>query len=404
MTTNLTVVLVHRNDFERAQVRTAFEGMPGISIAGERTDLRSGIALARQVKPTILVVEFASPVEDILTEVQRYKLEHPDGAVFLFGEAFDQEVLLKALRAGATDVMRRPLDRGALTEAVDRVAKIVARKAGTAATRSVFTVFSNKGGTGVSTIATNLAVAMRRLTGQEVALADFDYQSGDVAGLLKVQPTRSLGDLLGAHPINSTSVQDVMMKHSSGVCLLAEPDQLDRVEGVTSLQVGSILDVLSGTFEVVVVDTPHMFNEVTLEIFDRSSVVLLVVELSIPSVRAAMRSLEIFHKLNYLAVPDRVRVVVNRRDERSALSVAQLEEMLGLKVYGSIANDYTAVSEAINLGKPLCSENSESRAGRDLMALARQLSPVPIESNNGETESAAPQARRPGRIRLFGRG
>ena len=400
---NLTIVLVHRNDFERAQLRTAFETMANLSIAGERSDVRSGVALARQVKPTILVLEFAPPVDDILTEIQRYKIDNPDGAVFLFGDAIDPDMLLRAVRAGATDVLRRPLDRGALTEAVDRVAKIVTRKLGTAATRSVVTVFSNKGGTGVSTIATNLAVGFRRLTSREVALADFDYQSGDVAGLLKVQPTRNLSDLLGDQPLNSTSVQDVLMKHPSGVCVLAEPDQLDRVEGVNAHQIGAILDVLSGTFEMVVVDTPHVFNEITLEIFDRSSVVLLVAELSIPSVRAAMRSLEIFHKLNYLAVPDRVRLVVNRRDERSALSIDQLEEMLGLKVYGTIANDYTAVSEAINLGKPLCGEHSESRAARDLMALARKLSPAPIESITSETEPATPQ-RRPGRIRLFGRG
>ncbi len=403
MTSNLTVVLVHRNDFDRAQLRTAFEAMSIVSIAGERSDLRAGVALARQVKPAILVVEFTPPVDEALTEIQRYKTDNPDGAVFLFGEAIDPDLLLRAVRAGATDVLRRPLDRGALTEAVDRVSKIVARKAGTATARSVVTAFSNKGGTGVSTVATNLAVGLRRLTSREVALVDFDYQSGDVAGLLKVQPTRNLGDLLGEQPINSTSVQDVLMKHSSGVCVLAEPDQLDRVEGVNARQVGAILDVLSGTFEMVVVDTPHVFNEITLEIFDRSSVVLLVVELSIPSVRAAMRSLEIFHKLNYLAVPDRVRLVVNRRDERSALSLDQLEEMLGLKVYGTIANDYTAVSEAINLGKPLCGEGSESRAARDLMAIARKLSPVHIESIHGETEPAASQ-RRPGRIRLFGRG
>src|SRR5262249_55880316 len=158
------------------------------------------------------------PVDEVLADIQRYTLDHPDGAVFLFGDAFDQETLIRALRAGATDVLRRPLDRGALTEAVDRVSKIAARKAGTAAARTVVTVFSNKGGTGVSTVATNLAVALRRLTGLQVALADFDYQSGDVAGLLKVQPTRNLSDLLANPSLNSTSVQDVLMKHASGVC------------------------------------------------------------------------------------------------------------------------------------------------------------------------------------------
>ena len=48
-------------------------------------------------------------------------------------------------------------------------------------TRTVVAVFSNKGGSGVSTVATNLAVSLRRETGREVALADFDHQSGDVA-------------------------------------------------------------------------------------------------------------------------------------------------------------------------------------------------------------------------------
>src|SRR5205085_11020543 len=116
MSSNLTVVLVHRNDFERAQLRTAFETMAGISIAGERSDVRAGVALARQVKPTILVLEFLPPVEEILTEIQRYKVEHPDGAVFLFGDALDPDLLLRAVRAGPTDVLRRPLDRGALTD------------------------------------------------------------------------------------------------------------------------------------------------------------------------------------------------------------------------------------------------------------------------------------------------
>ncbi|HTM58613.1 MAG TPA: AAA family ATPase [Candidatus Udaeobacter sp.] len=399
----LTVVLVLRNEFERSGVRTAFESVPNVSIAGERPDLRAGMALARQVRPSLLLLELVSPVDDVIAEAERYKLENPDGAVILYGDALDQDTLLRALRAGASDVLRRPLDRGALSESIDRVGKIMARKQGTAATRFVLTVFSNKGGTGTSTIATNLAVSLKRQTQQRVVLADFDYQSGDVAGLLKIDPHRSLADLLIAQRIDSASVQDVLMKHPSGISVLAEPDALDRVEAITAPHVGNVLDVLSSMYEIVVVDAPHAFNEITLEIFDRSSVILLAVEMSVPSVRAARRSIEIFHKLNYLALPDRVRVVVNRRDDHSALTIGQVEEALGMRVFASIANDYAAVSEAINLGKPLCGEPSDSRAAMDLAALARQLSPVTIESKNGTTaEVAVP--RRSGRLRIFGRG
>ena len=112
---------------------------------------------------------------------------------------------------------------------------------------------------------------------------------------------------------------------------------------------------------------------------------------------AARRSLDLFHKLNYLAVPDRVRILVNRRAEKSAISAAQVEETLGLPIAFNVSNDYAAVSESINLGRPLCADAPSSRAGRDIDAMARQLVAV-----DGEVPAVAAAPRR--RVRLFGRG
>jgi pilus assembly protein CpaE len=397
----LTVVLVHRDDYERGQLRLALEGLTGVQIAGERNDMRAGIALANQVRPAILILDIVHPVEDTLHAASQFKLEHPDCAIFLATEVFDPDTLLRALRAGAQEVLRRPLDRSALREAVERVTRQNAKKTGGGgAARSVITVFSNKGGTGVSTAATNLALSLRRLTSREVALADFDYQSGDAAFMLGLTPTKSLGDVLGAARIDSASVHDALIKHASGLHVLSQPEHLDRVDGVTPQQVANVLDILHSTFDLVVVDAPHVFNEITLEIFDRSSTILLMAEPSIPSVRAARRSLEIFQKLNFLVSPDRVRLIVNRRGEQSAISIAQIEETLGMPVFGSISNDYASVSMAINVGKPLCGDHSDSRAGRDINALARKL--VPSESVD-DPVGAVP-VKRPGRMRLFGKG
>lgn len=397
----LTVVLVHRDDYERGQLRLALEALTGVQIAGERNDMRAGLALASQVRPNILILDIAHPVEDTLNAASQFKLDHPDCAIFLATEVFDPDTLLRALRAGAQEVLRRPLDRGALREAVERVARATAKKTGGGgSSRSVITVFCNKGGSGVSTAATNLAISLRRLTSREVALADFDYQSGDAAFMLGMTPTKSLGDVLNSPRIDSASVHDALMKHASGLHVLSQPEHLDRVDGVTPAQIAGVLDILHSTFDLVVVDAPHVFNEITLEIFDRSSTIVLMAEPSIPSVRAARRSLEIFQKLNFLVSPDRVRLVVNRRGEQSAISIAQIEETLGMAVFGSISNDYQSVSMAINVGKPLCGEHSDSRAGRDINALARKL--VPSESV--EEPTAAVPVKRPGRMRLFGKG
>jgi len=396
-----TVVLVHRDDYERGQVRLALEALSGVQVAGERSELRSGIALAHQVRPAILILELSLPVEDGLNAASQFKMEHPDCAIFLMSEIFDPDTLLRALRAGAQEVLRRPLDRGALREAIERVSRLQAKKSGSGASRGVITVFSNKGGAGVSTISTNVAISLKRLTGREVVLADLDVHSGDAAFMLGLTPTRSLGDVLQAPKVDSASVHDALIKHDSGMFVLSEPEHLDSVDGVTAGQIGEIVEILSSTFDLVVVDSPHVFNDLTLELFDRTSTILLIVEPSIPSVRAARRSLEIFHKLNFMTAPDRVRLVVNRRSDQSAISLPQLEETLGLPVFGTVTNDWAAVSMAINVGKPLCGGHSESRAGRDITALARKL--VPSEKVAEPVVQAVP-AKRPGRLRFFGKG
>jgi pilus assembly protein CpaE len=403
MTTALTVVLVHRNATERAALRAAFEALPNVQIAGERGELRAGIAMAHQVRPAILVLELTTPVDEMLAAASKYKLDHPEGAIFFSTDLIEPETLVRAMRAGASEVLRRPLDRGAVGQAVERVAALSARAKGGGVTRRVFTVFASKGGQGVSTIATNIALGIRRAAKREVALVDLDYQSGDVAFMLGLNPKRSLGEVIAAPRIDATVLQDALSKHESGVFVLAQPEQLDRVDGLTGSQVGSVLEIMGSTFDVVVVDAPHVINEISLEIFDRSSNILLTVEPSVPSVRAARRSLEIFQKLNYLVTPDRVRLVLNRRTDQGAVTAAQLEDTLGLRVFASIANDYAVVSQAINMGKPLCGGAvPEGKAGRDLAGMARLLVPPEESAKPETTEEAAP--RRPGVPRFFKRG
>jgi pilus assembly protein CpaE len=401
MSNALSVVLIIRNDMERSHLRMAFEALSNVQVAGERSDLRAGLALAQSVDPDILVLELSSPVDDILNAASQYRLDHPDTAIFYSADVFDADTLLRAVRSGAQEILRRPLDRSALSTAVERVAALRARKLGGAATRSVITVFSNKGGSGVSTLATNLAVSMRNGVGREVALVDFDHQSGDVAFMMGLNPARTVSDVLSAPRLDSAVIQDALVKHSSGVYVLSQAEQLDRVDGATAHQIGNALEVVSHTFEVVVVDCPHSFNEVVLEIFDRTTSILLVVEPTLPSIRAARRSLEIFHKLNYTASPDRVRLIVNRANDRGEVTTQQIADTLGLPVFASITNDYNSVIRAINAGKPVCEQSPESRVARDLVGLAKRLAPgAEVEPDAVEVEVPA----RPAKFRLFGKG
>ena len=399
MATVIRAVLVHRDGTERAGLRAALEALPGVEIAGERPDLRSGIALARQSEPDILLLELAQPVEETLSAAAQFRLDKPDCAIFVVTENLDPDTLLRAMRAGASEVLRRPLDRSTLSRAVERVSALVARRSGATSGRGVITVFSSKGGAGVSTIAANLALCLQRQNKRELVLADLDDQSGDAAFMLGLDPTHSMADVLSATRIDSASVQAALTRHESGLCVLAQPERLDQ--GTASAdQAGTVVEILSSMFETVVIDAPHAFDDRTIEIFDRSTVLLFVVEPSLPSVRAARRSLDILHRLNFLAAPDRVRLLVNRRTDTSSITLAQLEDALRLKAFGTISNDYAAVSQAINLGRPLCLGSAASIAAKDIIAISRKLAPG---AATVEEPGEAP-GRKPTRLRLFGMG
>ncbi len=399
MATVIRTVLVHRDGTERASLRAALEALPGVEIAGERPDLRSGMALARQSRPDILLLELAQPAEETLAAAAQFRLDMPDCAIFVVTDNLDPDTLIRAMRAGASEVLRRPLDRATLSRAVERVSALSARRSGTTSGRGVVTVFSSKGGAGVSTIAANLALCLQRLNKREIVLADFDDQSGDAAFMLGLEPARSMADVLTAPRIDSASVSDAITRHESGLGVLAQPEQLDQATASAD-QAGTIVETLSSMFETVVVDAPHAFDDRTVEIFDRSTVLLLVVEPSLPSVRAARRSLEILNRLNFLASPDRVRLVVNRRSDASSITMQQLEDTLRLKPFGTITNDYAAVSQAINLGRPLSVGNPGSNAAKDILNLARRLASADATVD----EPAEAPARKPNRVGLFGLG
>jgi pilus assembly protein CpaE len=397
----LSVVIVHHDEIERQQLRAAFEGCPGIQIAGERSDLRAGLALARQGDPAILMLEIAPSIDDVLAATAAYRLERPEVAVFLVGEPLESDDLLRAMRAGAQEVLRRPFDRATLERAVERVSAVRSSKEGRATRHALITVYSAKGGSGVSMIAANLAVSLRVHDGRDVALADFDDQAGDAAFLLGVKPQRTMADLLSAARLDSASVQDALARHESGLYVLPQPERLERTGDVRPREAGAVLEMLSSIFDVVVVDAPHTLGDVALEILDRSSTVLLLVEQSVTSVRAARRALEVFRARDYVTIPHRVRVIVNRYSPKSPVSREQIAETLELPIFATIANDYPSVIRSINEGRPLCDPASHSAAGRDLAALSRRL--MAADRVSPVTAGTKPASDRHGLARLFGR-
>jgi pilus assembly protein CpaE len=373
----ITILLILEDEQNRRGTRTALTGLPGVEIVGERFELRSGLLLARQRRPRIVLLDLPDNYDEALNAAGQFKLDMPDTALFLLSNNLDPQLLLRAIRAGAQEVLKKPLDRALLQEAVERVSRSGAARSatGTRGARSILTLFSTKGGVGTTMVAANLAVAMKaNIRVESVALADFDPQSSAVAHVLGLKAERSIADLLRSPRLDSAALQMNLLRHSSGVSVLAQPDDLANFEPMTPAQAGGVLDAISSTHDVVVVDAPHTFDEVSLEILDRSTTLLLLVELSIPSIRAARRALEVFDRLHFSDVPDRVKVVVNRYSgSRGFITLDQLFEALSVRAFHTIQNDYRRVFASVNAGRALCLDDPDAQAAKDIVSLAAKL-------------------------------
>ena len=244
----------------------------------------------------------------------------------------------------------------------------------------MISVFSNKGGTGASTIAVNLAVALSRVSGKDVALADFDLSSGEVSLMLNLQPTRTVAELsAGKAKLDAATVQSALVKHDSGVYVLCEPDRPEQTEGITGPKIHEIIGHLSASFPYVICDLNHGFNDVSLEVFDASSHILVITLLNLPAIRSAHRCLEVFKQLNYLQNEDKVRLVVNRYLPNRDIDVAQLEETLQYSVFWKIPNDYSTVIDAVNSGLPIEEVDTDSDVAKSFRSLAATLAGIELE-------------------------
>src|SRR5467141_863570 len=385
----ITLLLILSGDKDRDSARAALEGLPGVEVVGERSELRSGLLLARQLRPRVVLLDLADAYEDALSAAGSFKLDAPDIALFLMSNTLDPQVLLKAIRAGAQEVLKKPLDKVLLQEAVERVSRSgAARSAGETRSRSIITVFGPNVCNGTATIAANLAVSLKAYYDVSVALADFDHASGDAANLLGLKAEHSIADMVRAQRIDSPTVHMNLLNHHSGTSVLAQPEDLHNLEIVSPAQAAGTVDALSSSFEVVVIDAPHTFDEVSLELFDRSTSILVVLELSVPGIRAARRALDVFERLHYTAVPERVKLIVNRYSRsRGLISLDQLAEALQARAYHTIENDYQRIFTSVNAGRPLCLDHPDAPAARDIVALAGKLI-------NREAPAASPPPRK----------
>ena len=289
------------------------------------------------------------------------------------------DAILAPMRAGCDQFVCEPIDDVDLANAVARVAS--RRMLSTTKSRCIV-VTGASGGVGATSIACNLALEIAQLSQRECALMDLDLQMGNVAVNFDCDPKYTIYDLASSGAdLDRAVLTSTMTILPEGVVLLTRPEALQQCEAVTPEVVERILDIMSDSFEHVVLDVPGHFEPQTVPIFARADLILVVCQMLVPSIRNAKRFCA---ALNHLGIPsERVEVVVNRADGRSGrLTEKDVQETLKKPIFATIPNDFQFVARSIDVGKPIASLDQNNAVRAAIRKIAKKVMTSPSATAN----------------------
>lgn len=381
-----------------ARVQRALASAPNGHANGQRRYWREGLLLddpSRVVEelartgPDVIAIGPDLEVDSALELARAVDTQRPDVVVVLIAEPSIQ-LLERALRAGARDVIAPDATDHDMCEALVRALDAGSRRRSTIATfdgggpsRHVICVLSPKGGTGKTTVSTNLAVGLAQAHPGDVVIVDLDLQFGDVASALHLNPEHTSADIVRSPlSLDATALKTFLTAHPSGLYALCAPNTPADADELSGDFVQRTLALLASEFPFVVVDTGSGLDEPTLAALGVATDLVCLTSTDVPSVRNTRKEIETLDALGH--IKQHRHFVVNRSDAKVGLTLDDIQTTVGLTVDVAIPSS-RAVPVAMNQGQPIVTGDPRNPAAIALSQLVARFVPSEVVANeNGK--------------------
>jgi pilus assembly protein CpaE len=238
----------------------------------------------------------------------------------------------------------------------------------------VVTVFSPKGGTGKTVVATSLAAMLAKREGKRTLLLDLDLQFGDAAIMLGLEPAKTVYDLVVAPgELDPEKLAGYVTRHACGLDVLAAPLRPEDAELVVESKVTALLDVARASYDSIVVDTSPFFHGAVLATLDRTDQLLVLCGLDVPTLKNVRLALQTLEQLSFPS--NRITYVMNRASSNVGLKTREVEDGLHVKIAHELPLDRT-VQVCVNRGEAAVLAQPRSDFARAMAGLVKQMGPT----------------------------
>lgn len=367
---SLSVVILSDNESRRRSLAASLTGTQAHVLRDAPLPNLDALPSLLQGECDILIVDVDRETERALEIVETAVASQPALTVMVYSPQADSELLVRCMRVGAREFLSDPLSAGSLSEALVRAfvrRDESKRQKKTAGKCLVF--IGAKGGSGVTTIASNFAVALAKETGHGVALLDLDLQLGDAALTLGLSNRFSTLDAFeNQERLDSELLSKLMVQHSSGVQVLGAPNEHNVLQP-SAEDVMKVVSLLRHDFPWVVVDAGSHYNGYAHNLFETADKVYLVTQVSVAELRNCHRLIA----RHFSAEAGKgLEVVINRFVPRSdEIAEQSISKVLMDRPRWKVPSEYRAVRQAQNCATPLVLEDgSITRAILDMVRAA----------------------------------
>jgi pilus assembly protein CpaE len=339
------------------------------------------------------VLVYLDGVQALPDWLEDLTVNQPQTSVMLCSAKMESEFLIRAMQMGVREILPLPLVKPDLEAAFERL-RAARRRISDPMVRKgkVLAVTGHKGGVGITTIAVNLAIALAEMQSEKVALVDLGRPFPDVSNFLDQDAPYNIFALIrNAAELDHGFLQKIIQPYEGNLAILPGISDFKEQDSIDLDALDKIFALLRPLYKWIIVDLSHWLDDLFLKVLGEADLAVFLTALTVPDLRNLGNLWPILK--DWQLLQDKVKLVINRYDKASSLSLRSLDQVVREPVFATLPVDFQASTEAINRGVPLAKVAPNSKLWLGIRELAQKLNQQVQTREEADSNGARPRRR-----------